>query len=267
MPAINLSVNECNDSSFQLNSHTSKSSNFNSDLRKLVNGINNELKKRDLWYNDDSDPARYAFFAFFIAGIIIFLIMICLANARRMKEGRTPLISSYLAPPSYNQSQVAYEGQTTTNLPTYTPNANVNQDVGFYDKNGNFIPTKVESQDGIIQDDDNNNNNNTYSNENRNGSIELTDTSDNGINTLNNQSNPFSHDTTTSNLPSQAHTDSNINDAQLSDMVYKRPDAPPPTKTYNLPYTAVGSSNNNIDDEELPPYETPETPVKSHYKS
>lgn len=85
------------------------------------------------------DQSRYAFIAFAVAAVIIFITATCYVNFKRAKRGRAPVVSSFLAPPSYGQSQVAYEGQVVTNLPTYTADANPLQDVGYYDINGNFI--------------------------------------------------------------------------------------------------------------------------------
>ncbi|VEU22553.1 DEKNAAC103496 [Brettanomyces naardenensis] len=67
--------------------------------------------------------------------------MTCFVNARRMRAGRQPLVSRYLAPPSYYQSETQYQGNQPQ-LPTYTEEANPMQDVGYYDAQGNFVPAK-----------------------------------------------------------------------------------------------------------------------------
>lgn len=235
---------------------------LNSKFQKLIGGISNELIKRDVYWSDGtSNPARYAFFAFFVAAVIIFLIMICFVNAKRMRTGRAPIITSYLAPPSYNQSQVAYEGQTATNLPTYTENANPQQDVGFYDKNGNFIPAKTQSyQETTLS--------------------ETTDTDDIQLSNNPNNNNTNNQYRTQNDQPEIAYTNPSITDPQPSDMVYRRPDGPPPSKTYNTENnvyagtnsnanttTIVGTSNSENDTTELPPYQPPETPLPTHYKN
>lgn len=240
------------------------SSTYSSQFRKLVSGIRHELQRRDDYgFYDDSNPARYAFFAFFVAAIVIFIGMVCVVNAKRMKAGRTPVISSYLSPPSYHQSQVAYEGQTATNLPTYTPAPNAQQDVGYYDKNGNFIPTTITTTDTTA--DESNFSNQMHQG---NGSIELLDTNTNteANNTADATNNRLYERNDSGALPT-AHTEApGINDPQsLSDMSYKRPSGPPPSKTYNSNSMAVGSSS-KVDDE-LPPYDAPEPPSQSHYKS
>lgn len=218
-------------------------------FRKLISGLNSELQKRDssdnVFFSDSSNAARYAFFAFVVAAFVVFILLVCVVNKRRIKSGRSPVISSYLAPPSYNQSQVAYEGQTTTNLPTYTPNPNANQDVGFYDKNGNFIPTSVQNvNDNSIELND----------------ITLVDNNDNDNNTNNNNN--------SNRIPENAYIqNSSINDNQLaSDMSYRRPDGPPPSRVYDNSNTIVGSSA-TADNDALPAYSPPETPIQSHYKS
>lgn len=225
---------------------------------KLFKGIDHELTKRD-WYSDSSDGGKYAFFAFFAAALIIFIIMICMVNIKRIKRGRAPIISSYLTPPSYHQSQVAYEGQTVTNLPTYTPNPNVNQDVGYYDKNGNFIPTTTTAL---------NNNNDTNPNDSSFDNTNLNNPFNNGIEMEN---------AYTQQVPSS--------DANIYNDNYSRPGMPNPSqRTYNAEDLAVGSStsnnsinlnnndNSNINanttpktaNDDLPPYIEPEIPSPSH---
>lgn len=239
-------------------------------LRKLASGVHAELDKRDWYYSDNSNPARYAFFAFMGLAIIVAIIMICMVNVRRMRAGRAPVISSYLAPPNYHQSQVQYEGQTTTNLPTYTPAPNPNQDVGYYDKNGNFIPSTT-----IVVDPS-----------------QSTSTAD-----VEMSNNPFSSATPdqsqtpytsqqpyqSSNMPSAYTQSPAINEPQsVGDMSYRRPTGPPPNRTYTHSVTgagagagASGSTSNAVGStsaeagavDELPPYVEPETPQMGHYKN
>jgi hypothetical protein len=245
-----------------------------SKIKKLFLGINSELYKRDFYYST-SDPARYAFFAFFVAAILVFIIMTCLINRRRMKDGRAPVISSYLSPPTYNQSQNVY-GVDSTNLPTYTPNANANQDVGYYDKNGNFIPAQTviinqnENQNDQNDQNNNNNNNNNIS-DTLNNDIELNNNNNNNNNNLNSINNQ--HPSFQQSIPSAVYTSTpNVYEPQnLNDMSYKRPNGPPPTQLYNSSNLATGSSNNNNnntnDNASLPPYEAPPLPEKSYYKN
>ncbi|KAG7879548.1 hypothetical protein KL938_003601 [Ogataea parapolymorpha] len=105
-----------------------------------------ELARRYWTYSNDG--SRYAFFAFLAAIIVIFLIFTCMLNVRRIRRGRTPIISQYLAPPSYYQSQHQSPDGNSVPLPTYTPQPNPNQDIGYYDINGNFIPYSKASGPG-----------------------------------------------------------------------------------------------------------------------
>ena len=255
MPCIHNNTDDNNNDNNSLSLLSNILSSFDNYLKnKIIRSINknNNLFKRDMWYSDGGDAGRYAFFAFFVLAIIVFIIMTCVINVKRMKSGRAPVISSYLSPPNYHQSQTAYEGQVVTNLPTYTPAANPNQDVGYYDKNGNFIPAN-----STINNNNNNNNNNEITT--TTNSIELND-------------NPYQQ---------PYINDNNQNPNQsLNEMSYRRPDQPPPNITYQPPSTSmiVGSSseennnenNGNTNEPELPPYIAPEAPPlpdKSHYRS
>ncbi|AWU73452.1 uncharacterized protein C5L36_0A00640 [Pichia kudriavzevii] len=220
-----------------------------SQLRKLARGISHELKRRDSFYygDDGSDAARYAFFAFAVVALILFIFFTCVVNKRRLRTGRSPIISSYLAPPNYQQSQSQYNANTTggANLPTYTPNANPSQDVGYYDKNGNFIPAIKDSQGNVLNPNPDLVNNSTINNT----GVELS-----------------------TDIPT-AHTQPpNIYEPQsTNDMTYTRPNGPPPTQTYNTSPIQMGTSSSNMneldDDPELPPYEAPPLPEKSHYRA
>lgn len=92
------------------------------------------------YWDDGYSSARYGFIGFVVAALLIFVIGTCLVNRRRLQQGRTPFVSSYLAPPSY--AQASGDSQTQP-LPAYTADANPNQDVGYYDPSGNFVPTQV----------------------------------------------------------------------------------------------------------------------------
>lgn len=228
-------------------------------LSKIVYGVNVELQKRDLYY-DSSGAGRYAFFAFFVAALVVFIVMTCLVNNRRMRAGRTPVISSYLAPPSYYQSQNSDDNEGT-NLPTYTQNANPNQDAGYYDKNGNFILTKSAPLDP-----------NNTDNISPNANSDQTPSQDNRLQQVYVPQQPY-----TGSVPNAYTASPNIYEAQnLDDMIYRRPDGPPPAQTYSSNSMMTGSSssaannnnntNTNFQDNSLPPYEAPPLPEKSRYK-
>lgn len=224
------------------------------DIPKLINGINSELNKRAvIWTTSDSQPARYAFFAIFAAAFVFFIVLICCVNNKRRKQGRAPMISSYLAPPNYSQSQNQYGNQTPNELPTYTPNANTQQDVGYYDKNGNFISANTVP-----------------------------------INQNSNQPTSQSPHIPTAFQPSNTQSYNTVNVSQMS---YSSPEGPPPNRAYTSTYMGgssstaennqpaspnlnVGSSStSNIpSDAQLPPYQppvggAPTIPEKSHYRN
>ncbi|KAH3660144.1 hypothetical protein OGAPHI_007349 [Ogataea philodendri] len=104
----------------------------------MLQGQSVDLAKR--YWSYSNDGSRYAFFAFLAAVIVIFFVFTCLLNVRRIRRGRTPIISQYLAPPSYYQSERNRHENNGVQLPTYTAQPNPNQDIGYYDSNGNFIP-------------------------------------------------------------------------------------------------------------------------------
>lgn len=85
----------------------------------------------------------YGYFGFVALAIIIVLCLICAANSRRIKRGQNPYISQYLSPPTYMEAQGNNGGQAGApeNVPMYYQNANPNQDAGYYDANGNFVPS------------------------------------------------------------------------------------------------------------------------------
>ncbi|OUM52625.1 hypothetical protein BVG19_g1830 [[Candida] boidinii] len=100
--------------------------------------IYDELSKRD-W--NDGNGGRWAFFVFVIALIVILFAMVCYTNIKRIKRGRAPIRgTNWITPPSYYQSQNVYQTSTSNQLPVYTANPNPNQDAGFYDKDGIFVP-------------------------------------------------------------------------------------------------------------------------------
>ncbi|TID12958.1 hypothetical protein CANINC_005057 [Pichia inconspicua] len=222
---------------------------INNDIKKLLTGVSTQLDKRAIIYtSDSSDGARYAFFAIFAAAFIIFIIMICFVNNKRRKQGRAPMISSYLQPPNYYQSEHTYnrDPEVANNLPTYTPAPNPQQDVGYYDKNGNFITTST---------------------------IPLNDTSNNNI-----PSTETPNDQQTPNIPLafQSTTTTSYNTVDVSHMTYSPPDGPPPTRTYRSTFMTGTSSSTApapapAPDSDLPPYDdsTQSVPIpeKSHYKN
>lgn len=83
----------------------------------------------------------YAYFGFVALAIVLIMFFICAANSRRIKRGQNPYISQYLSPPSYIESQGNPQGQQQENVPMYYQSANPNQDAGYYDANGNFVPS------------------------------------------------------------------------------------------------------------------------------
>ncbi|CAH6719644.1 protein Rcr1p [[Candida] jaroonii] len=104
-----------------------------------------EIGKRDLWSNNDG--ARWALFAIFILIILIVIGGTLKVNKKRTTNGLQPIYGTrWMTPPSYNQSQTQYDqpanggGDVPTNyVPTYTERAN-DQDMGYYDNNGEFHP-------------------------------------------------------------------------------------------------------------------------------
>lgn len=229
---------------------------IHSDIQKLLAGVSDQLDKRAYIYTSDStDGARYAFFAIFAAAFIIFIIMICFVNNKRRKQGRAPMISSYLAPPNYYQSEHAYnrnrDPETATNLPTYTPAPNPQQDVGYYDKNGNFITTST-----VPQSNDESNPNPT-------------------TNSPNLATSPTSPTSPSIPVAFQSTTSTSYNTVDVSHMSYSAPDGPPPTRTYRS--TFMTGSSSSAPDTELPSYDETTNqqnasvnvpvPDKSHYKN
>ncbi|GMF03104.1 unnamed protein product [[Candida] boidinii] len=115
--------------------------------------VYNELSKRA--WNDGSNGGRWAFFVFVIALIVILFAMVCYTNIRRMRRGAAPIRgTTWITPPSYYQSQNQYQSSPANQLPAYTANPNPNQDAGFYDKDGIFVPYESFNMN------DNNTNNN-----------------------------------------------------------------------------------------------------------
>lgn len=167
------------------------------------------------------DNSRYAFVGFAVAAIIVFVTVTCYVNFRRAKRGQTPIVASFLTPPSYGQSQVAYEGQVVTDLPTYTADPNPIQDVGYYDINGNFIPADqtntVHKTTNVIQLDD--------------------------------QTFPRAHTQPTGSSSNEIGFNTN-------GVVYERPPVPPPSRNINQNL----NNNNDLPDYSPPPFDpfTPE---------
>lgn len=103
------------------------------------------LDKRDVF--GDTGAARWAFFGIFIVVILIIILGTFRVNKKRGSNGLQPLYGTrWMTPPSYVQSQTQYNQPTRRNqtsdqpanyVPTYTATAN-DQDMGFYDQNGEF---------------------------------------------------------------------------------------------------------------------------------
>lgn len=238
------------------------------DLPKLLSGVNQELSKRLIYYSSDgSSPARYAFFAIFVAAFIFFIVMVCFVNNKRRKQGRAPMISSYLAPPNYYQSENQYNADAPTNLPTYTPAANPQQDVGYYDKNGNFITTATiplsTTSPVSARDPQGSNQDAAFPNQQGNPFP----------NASTNQTSSQTGPPISPHIPTafQSSTSQSYNTVTVSGMSYTAPNGPPPTRTYNSTFI-TGSAGSSSNDKDLPPYEAPSNgefpiPEKSHYKN
>lgn len=99
--------------------------------------------QRDVW--EDNNGARWALFAIFIVIILVIIGGTLRANKKRSSNGLQPIYGTrWMTPPSYGVSQSQHNRSTgddpaTTNnyVPTYTATAN-EQDMGFYDNNGEF---------------------------------------------------------------------------------------------------------------------------------
>lgn len=107
------------------------------------------LQKRMYYYTDSSswEWGRWLLLALLVVGL---LVSIFLMNFHRRKHGNQPIVgTSWLAPPpSYFQSQRQnrYNDPAVNEqpLPLYTANANQN-DLGYYDNEGKFVPTSPEN--------------------------------------------------------------------------------------------------------------------------
>ncbi|CAK9439553.1 uncharacterized protein LODBEIA_P36530 [Lodderomyces beijingensis] len=106
--------------------------------------------KRD-WadgYWENSNGARWAFFAIFIVLIIVVVLGTIRVNKRRARHGVQPIYGTrWMTPPNYRQSQTAYQQPDhlrdpdlpSAYVPTYTATANENDyDMGYYDAQGVF---------------------------------------------------------------------------------------------------------------------------------
>lgn len=92
---------------------------------------------------EENQGARWAFFAIFIAVILLVVVGTIRVNKKRYRVGRQPIYGTrWMTPPSYVQSQHQYNqprNQNQTYVPPYTAEAN-EQDMGYYDANGVFHP-------------------------------------------------------------------------------------------------------------------------------
>lgn len=112
-------------------------------LKGVEEIVERSIDKRDLWSSNEG--ARWAFFAIFIAIILLAMIGMIRVNKKRGSNGLQPIYGTrWMTPPSYIQSQSQYnqprrrdEGMPDSYVPTYSEQAN-DQDMGYYDNNGTF---------------------------------------------------------------------------------------------------------------------------------
>lgn len=111
--------------------------------------VPSHISRRD--YSDStwstSGGARWAFFAIFLALVIIVVVGTMRVNKKRALRGGQPIYGTrWMTPPSYFQSQSQYNqpsghrqnpDEPSTYVPTYTATAN-EYDMGYYDNQGNF---------------------------------------------------------------------------------------------------------------------------------
>lgn len=83
---------------------------------------------------------RWILLALIIGVFLISFLLVCTTNKRRLNRGQQPITgTSWIVPPSYNQSEQQYQSQAA---PPYNPNANSDPTAaGYYDQSGNFVNT------------------------------------------------------------------------------------------------------------------------------
>ncbi|OBA19560.1 hypothetical protein METBIDRAFT_45884 [Metschnikowia bicuspidata var. bicuspidata NRRL YB-4993] len=112
-----------------------------------IHSVEHHLNRRYFYASDWSGGARWAFFAIFIAIIVICVIGTIRVNKKRSRQGIQPIYGTrWMTPPSYFQSQDQYNQPArgdadipTAYVPTYTEQANAN-DMGYYAPDGTFYP-------------------------------------------------------------------------------------------------------------------------------
>lgn len=110
------------------------------------------LDKRYYYTTDDDNSGitssstwiwgRWIMLALLVGMLAVFTLMTMTANRRRASRGQAPIYgTAWLTPPSYRQSQAAYNQSSVVrdqeNVPMYTERANEN-DLGYYDNQGVF---------------------------------------------------------------------------------------------------------------------------------
>lgn len=98
------------------------------------------LGKRDYYYGSYLNPARWAFFALFLVGVVLCLCYVFALNRRRIARGGAPITGTgWIVPPNYHQLQVQYNQpqEGGSYVPEYSARAG-DGDAGYYDQNGVF---------------------------------------------------------------------------------------------------------------------------------
>ncbi|KAI5952498.1 hypothetical protein KGF54_003365 [Candida jiufengensis] len=211
----------------------------------IISSTANNFTKRD-WgdnYWENSNSARWAFFAIFIVLVIIVILGTIRVNKKRSQHGQQPLYGTrWMTPPSYRQSQNQYDQPDhlrdpdlpSAYVPTYTQHAN-EFDMGYYDSSGTFHPNP--NAKNALQ--------HPPATHQRHGS----NSSSSGDNNLNNGSGGAT------NLPSDLEGQNHSND-DIGDI--SRPVGPPPTSRRNSisqrrdsNLTTTNNNNNNVQNNEV----------------
>ncbi|CDO94857.1 unnamed protein product [Kluyveromyces dobzhanskii CBS 2104] len=110
------------------------------------------IEKR-VYYYSNGNSWQWGRWLLFGLLIVMVLAMVFSLNARRRRRGSQPIVgTSWLAPPpSYGQSSRNEANYNPNNpqmtqqpLPLYSENVNQN-DMGYYDNEGKFIPTSPQN--------------------------------------------------------------------------------------------------------------------------